>query len=44
MCIAWGLGAYDHISGTTTMMEIARSISVMIDNGWILKRRIMFES
>eukprot|EP01084_Bolivina_argentea_P189430 325753_1 len=41
---AWALGACDDISGTTTMMEVARSISVMINKGWLLKRSIMFGS
>eukprot|EP01084_Bolivina_argentea_P068334 124393_1 len=42
---AWGLGAADDISGTVTMMEIARALSVLRDDyNWSSRRSLMFGS
>jgi len=42
---AWGMGACDDISGTVSVLEIARSLSVLRDDyGWRPKRSLMFGS
>eukprot|EP01084_Bolivina_argentea_P068336 124395_1 len=42
---AWGMGACDDISGTVTILEIARALSVLRDRyGWKPKRSLMFGS
>ena len=42
---AWGNGASDDISGTVTMMEIARALSVLRDEyNWSPRRSLMFGS
>ena len=41
---AWVKGACDDVSGTTTMLEIARSLGVLYDNGWRPYRTIYFGS
>jgi len=42
---AWGMGACDDISGTVTVLEIARSLSVLrTEFGWRPKRSLMFGS
>lgn len=39
---AWVYGAGDPHSGTSTMLEVARALSVCVQNGWRPKRTIMF--
>jgi len=41
---AWVYGAGDPHSGTSTMLEIARSLSLCVAGGWRPKRTIMFTS
>ncbi|MGZ7029667.1 MAG: M28 family metallopeptidase, partial [Terriglobales bacterium] len=41
---AWVYGAVDPISGTTAMLEAARGIGRLLQNGWRPKRTIIFAS
>ncbi|XP_028415064.1 glutamate carboxypeptidase 2-like isoform X1 [Dendronephthya gigantea] len=39
---AWGFGAVDASSGTATMMEISRGLSMLLKQGWRPRRTIKF--
>lgn len=39
---AWGAGANDNVSGTTSVWSVARAMASLLDDGWLPRRTIVF--
>ncbi|KAF7730408.1 hypothetical protein EC973_002214 [Apophysomyces ossiformis] len=41
---AWGFGGSDPVSGSATMLELVRTLGILLKNGWTPRRTIIFAS